>query len=152
MVAAMNNNQTLGELNKEMALASYAYQLASRNNLYSKEDIINIVKANAEIGDAEAKRLGLDASIQENMATVERYIDAIEATNNKYQTAKSVNDPAEFGFRSFLRNTDLYLQAKLAAINRVRSSHENPTPKLLEQLNLLEADTLVHRELLGVCS
>lgn len=149
MVAAMNNNQTLGEFNKEMALASYAYQLASRNNLYSKEDITNILRANAEVGDAEAKRLGINTSIQENMATVERYIDAIEATNNKYQTAKSVNDPNEFGFRSFLRNTDLYLQAKLNAINRIRSSHEHPSLKLLRQLNLLEQDTLAHRELLG---
>lgn len=148
LVAAVNNNQTLGELNKEMGLLSAAFELATKKNQYSKQDLLNILKANTEIGDAEAKKLGIDTLIHENMDTIAKYIDAIEATNNKYQTAKAVSNPAEYGFKSFLRNTDLYLQGKINAINKIRTKHENMTPKLSEQLNILEADTLVYREFL----
>jgi len=148
LVMAMNNNQTGGELTKEMGLLSAAYTLATNKSIYSKDDVLAIIKGHTELGDAEAKRLGIDTMIRENMDTVTKYIDAIEATNNKYQTAKSISNPEEFGFKQFMLQTDLYLQGKLAAINRIRREHKNLTPKLSEQLNILEADILNHMELL----
>lgn len=148
MLAAMNNNQTLGSFNKELALASYAYTIAQGKGIYSKEDAKAVIEKTTKTADAESKKLGIDTMVKENMTTVTKYLDEIEKTNNKYKTAEAIKDPSEYRFRDFLAKTDLYLQAKLAAVARVRQEHENLSPELADSLTKVEQDAMEHMKIL----
>lgn len=143
-LAAMANNSTIGTLNKEVALASFAHDLATSTKFYSKEDIQAILDNYTKVGTAEAEQAGTKTEIRENMALVSEYVKASVDTYNKYATADSVKDPKEFQFRTFLAKTDLYLQAKLNALNKLLA---NPNANALE-INKLIFDTTEQQKFL----
>lgn len=117
MLAAYRNDPALAEVNKQMALSSYAYGLMTNKHDYTTEEIDTLLNNMSEVGDAEAKELGLDTYIKDNVAKVKEYVRSFKEIAAKQGSAKvDINNPLKSKFNDFLTKSIFYQQAKLNAL------------------------------------
>lgn len=141
--AVLNNNQKLSAFNKEIALASYAYNLGTNSNYYSTKDIKELLDNYAENATKEADSLGINTQAPENIQKIKDYLDQLETITNKHVAANDANDPEKYTFGKLLAKTEFYLAAKQNAINQLRNLSkdakglDNLQKDLDEHLNLL---------------
>lgn len=126
MLAAYRNDPALAELNKQQALASYAHALVTSQYDYTDAELAKLLDNLTDVGDAEAKSLGIDTQITENVAQIKEYIQQIRDIKSKNGAAKTdINDPLETKFNDFLNKSMFYANAKLKALSNIRALTTN---------------------------
>lgn len=112
MIAAYRNDPALAELNRQTALVSYAYALATSKNEYSPEEIGVIVDRLPSESD--------NITLKDGKESIKEYIKHYRQLRDKIGSAKddSIN-PERSNFNQFLIKSNLYLTAKLNSLNKV---------------------------------
>lgn len=140
MLAAYRNDPALAELNKQQALASYAYGLLTNQYDYTDTEINTLLDDLTDVGDAEARSLGLDTQITENISKIKEYIQQFRDIKAKNGAAKiEVGDPVESKFNDFVNKSMFYATAKLQALTNTKALTTNE--KALATLDALIEDT-----------
>lgn len=140
ILAAYNNDPVMGTINDEMMLASYAHDLASNPHNYSKEELGQYLDQLGNIGTEEAKALGVDSFIKDNVESIKKYIQKLEDLENKHNAAKDIENPAEQEFKSFIKKVEYYFETKLAALDKALPLLTKP--EAIEAHAALKADTV----------
>ncbi len=141
MLALYENDPALGELNKQMALASYAHSLLTNKHNYTSEEIDALLDQHVEIGTEEAKALGITTYIKENMEQAKAYVKEFEGIRDKRSSLNkadnaNLNDAL---FDNFIAKTEFYLSAKKKALEKI--SAQTTTEAGKENVNKLIEDT-----------
>lgn len=118
-VAAYTNDQLMSEYNDEMALAHFAYQLATDPKRYSKEEIKQFLSTLSNIANEEAKVLSIDTLVDQNYDKVLKYVDKIEQLDSAHNPAKHLDNPDEYYFQDFIKKLKFFSHTKTEALNRL---------------------------------
>jgi len=118
-VAAYTNDQLMSEYNDEMALAHFAYQLATNPKRYSKEEIKQYLSTLSATANEEAKALGIDTLVDQNYDKILKYIDKIEQLDSSHNPAKHLDNPDEYYFQDFMKKLKFFSHTKTEALNRL---------------------------------
>lgn len=145
LLSAFLNDKTTNDYNKQMAMLSYAYMLATSNSTLSKENIHTILDQLATKGEDEAKVSQEDTLIRENTQQIKDYVDLMLEMSSKHRTAKDVNNPTANRFNQFMAKSEGYVRGKLRAISKLR---EGANEKLNAQLDILQQDAQQHLDYL----
>lgn len=136
-LASMKEDAWMDEHHKEMMLASYAFELF-KNQQYSSEEAGILLSKLTEIGTQEAKDLGINTYISENMSKVKSYITEMEDNLSKFFTGEE-SSQEDKNFNNTLFRGRHFLRARLNSLNKLRSSTTNQ--KTIEDLDKLIEDT-----------
>lgn len=120
MLAAYRNDPALKELNKHEALGSYVYALLSAG--YELEEVNHLLDNLKQVGDSEAKQLGVDTMLANNVSLAKEYAKELSEISSKKGSAKvDLSNPAEAKFNDWSTKVEFYLGLKSKALNTLIS-------------------------------
>ena len=125
-VAAYTNDPAMMAYNDRMALAQYAYKLATNKNNYSEEELGIYLDQLTAIGTEEAKAIGKETFIKDNIQTVKDDIKRLKELSIQHGAVKTETKAEEIEFNNFLRKVDYFLQVKQAALVSVQQNVTKP--------------------------
>lgn len=130
-LAGYRNDPAMAELNKQMALASFVNNLMSSKYQYTAEEINALLDQHTEIGTEEAKALGIDTYIKDNMDQAKSYAKQLESIKSKRASiAKEQKaDLQQLMFDDFANKTEFYLNVKRKALENISKQVESETAK-----------------------
>lgn len=145
--AALGADPLYDEFNKQMALASFAYTLAAKKpENYSDDEINTYLDELTEIGSEEAKQLGVQTYIKDNMGLVKEYVKTLREIELSAASPKDLGDNIdEINFNNFYIKTSMYVNAKKKALNNMLALAPNEKTKegiqqVLDDLAVVEKD------------
>lgn len=141
MLAAYRNDPALGELTKETALASYAYNLVSHQYDYTDEEIATHLNRLSKVAENTAELEDTKTFIGENINKIKQYVFDLRAISDKRSSVKQdLNNPEESKFNSFLTKSEFYLHSKLNALKTLENKATTPEGK--QTINNMIEDTV----------
>ena len=141
MLAAYRNDPALGELTKETALASYAYNLVSHQYDYTDEEIATHLNRLSKVAENTAELEDTKTFIGENINKIKQYVSDLRAISDKRSSVKQdLNNPEESKFNSFLTKSEFYLHSKLNALKTLENKATTPEGK--QTINNMIEDTV----------
>ena len=139
MLAAYRNDPALAELNRQQALASFVYKLASSG--YDADQISHVLDRIDAVGTEESKQLGIDEYLKNNIATAKDYTNQLFKISSKRGSSRTeVSNPNEAKFNNWATKVEFYLNAKQKALENL--SQQATTPQGKETINKLLQDNV----------
>lgn len=140
MLSAYRNDLAMAELNKEAALAAYAYTLSANPHEYTPEEISQHLERLESVGTSHAELEGAKSDIAENVSKIKQYVESLNSITAKRSSLKQdLNSPSEAKFNDFLNKLEFYLTSKLNALKTLSS--QTTTEEGKQSIDRLITDT-----------
>ena len=138
LMAVYKNDPLLDEYNKQVALSVYAHDLVSKG--YTAEEVAQQVDSLTAVGTQEAKDLGVDTFISDNMDKVKEYAKALETIAATNSTSEDLMDEDGYEnlFKSYLNKTSYYAEVKKKALENIKAVTKDT--KAVEAIDTLLKD------------
>lgn len=149
--AALAGDKLYDEYNRQVALATYAHSLLQKKKEdYTLDEILQFADKLDTVAGEEAKALGVENYLKDNIDTLKSYIrdfHAIQEDSTSPTDLKTEDDIANYNFRNFYNKTRFYLQAKERALRNMYAD-PNVSEKAKEEIsNILDDIEQVKTEL-----
>lgn len=118
VVAAYDADHLMDSYNNSRAASMFAFQLATNPKKYSAEEINDYLDSLVEIGTEEAKAVGVNTYIKDNVDQIKQNVKLLQDIDNKW--SKVTEDPSSIGFNNFAKKLDYHLSTKVAALQELR--------------------------------